>query len=32
LVHFIATLRSLSGGKPVGFKLCIGSRTEVLSI
>ena len=32
LVHFIATLRSLSGGKPVGFKLCIGSRTEFLSI
>ena len=32
LVHFIATLRSLSGGKPVGFKLCIGSRTEFLSM
>lgn len=32
LVHFIATLRSLSGGKPVGFKLCIGARTEFLSI
>ena len=32
LVHFIATLRSLSGGKPIGFKLCIGSRTEFLSI
>lgn len=32
LTHFIATLRSLSGGKPVGFKLCVGSRTEFLSI
>ena len=31
-VHFIATLRSLSGGKPIGFKLCIGARTEFLSI
>ncbi len=29
---FIATLRLLSGGKPVGFKLCIGARTEFLSI
>ncbi len=32
LVHFIATLRSLSGGKPVGFKLCVGTRTEFLCI
>ncbi|WP_431231736.1 FMN-binding glutamate synthase family protein [Mycolicibacterium psychrotolerans] len=32
MMHFIATLRSLSGGKPVGFKLCIGARTEFLSI
>lgn len=32
LTQFIATLRSLSGGKPVGFKLCIGSRTEFLGI
>jgi glutamate synthase domain-containing protein 2 len=31
-VGFIATLRRLSGGKPVGFKLCIGARTEFLSI
>ncbi len=30
--QFIATLRRLSGGKPVGFKLCIGARTEFLSI
>ncbi|WP_445170307.1 FMN-binding glutamate synthase family protein [Mycolicibacterium sp. Dal123E01] len=32
LVQFIATLRELSGGKPIGFKLCIGARTEFLSI
>ncbi|MUL45136.1 FMN-binding glutamate synthase family protein [Mycobacterium sp. CBMA293] len=32
LVRFIATLRQLSGGKPVGFKLCVGARTEFLSI
>ncbi|HOB50353.1 MAG TPA: FMN-binding glutamate synthase family protein [Mycobacterium sp.] len=32
LMHFIATLRSLSGGKPVGFKLCIGARTEFLGL
>jgi glutamate synthase domain-containing protein 2 len=31
-MDFIATLRRLSGGKPVGFKLCIGARTEFLSI
>ena len=30
--HFIATLRGLSGGKPVGFKLCVGARSEFLSI
>lgn len=30
--EFIATLRRLSGGKPVGFKLCVGARTEFLSI
>ena len=32
LMHFIATLRSLSGGKPVGFKLCVGAATEFLSM
>lgn len=32
LVEFIATLRRLSGGKPIGFKLCVGARTEFLSI
>src|SRR5690554_763042 len=28
LLKFIQKLRTLSGGKPVGFKLCIGSRKE----
>jgi glutamate synthase domain-containing protein 2 len=32
LIHFIGRLRELSGGKPVGFKLCVGARTEFLSI
>jgi len=32
LMTFIATLRRLSGGKPVGFKLCVGARSEFLSI
>lgn len=32
LIQFVATLRELSGGKPVGFKLCVGARTEFLSI
>lgn len=32
LMEFIVTLRRLSGGKPVGFKLCVGARTEFLSI
>ena len=32
MMAFIATLRRLSGGKPVGFKLCVGARTEFLSI
>ncbi len=32
LLHFVAQLRELSGGKPVGFKLCIGIRSEFLSI
>jgi len=29
---FIAQLRELSGGKPVGFKLCIGHRREFMCI
>ncbi|MGW0172624.1 FMN-binding glutamate synthase family protein [Rhodococcus sp. NPDC003322] len=32
LIDFVATLRTLSGGKPVGFKLCVGSRSEFLGI
>ncbi len=32
LIDFIDRLRHLSGGKPVGFKLCIGSRREFLAI
>lgn len=28
LMHFIKQLRDLSGGKPIGFKLCIGKREE----
>ncbi len=32
LMHFIARLRQLSGGKPVGFKLCIGHIWEWFAI
>ena len=32
LIEFVQTLRELSGGKPVGFKLCVGSRHEFLAI
>ena len=32
LLQFVAKLRELSGGKPVGFKLCIGIRSQFLSI
>lgn len=32
LVLFVARMRELSGGKPAGFKLCVGSRTDVLAI
>ncbi len=32
LLEFIAQLREASGGKPVGFKLCIGVRSEFMSI
>ncbi len=32
LLEFIAKLRKLSGGKPTGFKLCIGERFEFLAI
>lgn len=32
LMEFIGQLRELSGGKPVGFKLCIGHRREFMSM
>jgi glutamate synthase domain-containing protein 2 len=32
LVRFIARMRELSGGKPAGFKLCVGNRHELLAI
>lgn len=32
LVRFIAELRELSDRKPIGFKLCVGSRVEVLAM
>ncbi|MFN8294215.1 MAG: FMN-binding glutamate synthase family protein [Chitinophagales bacterium] len=32
LVHFIQKLRTLSDGKPIGFKLCIGHKSEFISI
>ncbi|GAA4813701.1 FMN-binding glutamate synthase family protein [Tomitella cavernea] len=32
LCQFIGRLRELSGGKPIGFKLCVGSRSEFLGI
>ncbi|MBT4281644.1 MAG: FMN-binding glutamate synthase family protein [Candidatus Marinimicrobia bacterium] len=28
LMHFIQKLRELSGGKPIGFKLCVGRKEE----
>jgi glutamate synthase domain-containing protein 2 len=32
LLAFVQTLRETSGGKPVGFKLCVGKRREFLAI
>lgn len=32
MIKFIQQLRELSGGKPVGFKLCIGHKSEFISI
>ncbi|MFT7524987.1 MAG: glutamate synthase domain-containing protein 2 [Arenicella sp.] len=32
LLDFLTQLRELSGGKPVGFKLCIGNKREFLCI
>lgn len=32
LLHFVADLREMSGGKPIGFKLCIGLHKEFMGI
>lgn len=32
LLDFVKRLRELSGGKPTGFKLCIGRKSEFMSI
>lgn len=32
MIQFIQKLRELSGGKPVGFKLCIGHKSEFIAI
>ena len=32
LIEFVQTLRELSGGKPVGFKLCVGNPVEFAAI
>ncbi len=32
LILFVKKLRELSGGKPIGFKLCIGRKSEFISI
>lgn len=32
MMHFIRRMRELSGGKPVGFKLCVGKRSEIIAI
>ncbi len=32
LLEFVVKLRKLSGGKPVGFKLCLGKKSEFLGI
>ncbi|MGP8217729.1 MAG: FMN-binding glutamate synthase family protein [Bacteroidia bacterium] len=32
LVHFLKVLRDASGGKPVGFKICIGRESEFIDI
>ena len=32
LLEFVVKLRELSGGKPVGFKLCVGHKSEFLAI
>jgi glutamate synthase domain-containing protein 2 len=30
--HFIGRLRKLSGGKPIGFKFCVGEKGEFLAV
>jgi glutamate synthase domain-containing protein 2 len=32
MMNFVKQLRELSGGKPVGFKLCVGHKSEFLAI
>lgn len=32
LLEFVQEMRELSGGKPVGFKLCVGKKSEFLAI
>lgn len=32
LLNFVSQLRELSGGKPVGFKLCVGQPQQLLAI
>lgn len=32
MMQFIGRLRQLSGGKPVGFKLCVGRKSEMISL
>ena len=32
LIAFIKKLRELSGGKPIGFKLCIGQKSQFIAI
>ena len=32
LLHFVKQLRDLSDGKPVGFKLCVGSKHEFIRV
>ena len=32
LLHFIKQCRELSGGKPVGFKFCVGLKSEFIAI
>jgi len=32
MIKFIHQMRELSGGKPVGFKLCVGRKSEFISV